>query len=226
MISFNKNILSGIAAILLIAFVGPGCDDIVEKDISDKQVFLVAPSNDVELDSGRVTFLWDFVEGATDYELLVLAPNFDTPATVHADTITDANSFETTLGIGEYAWGVRAFNSAHSTVFFVNHFVVVEGDLDPDISEGTVTYFSPRDSVEIEEGSIIFLWDRLNDARRYRFQLVTPGFDAISAIVLDTVTVADQLSVDVDSGNYQWRVFGVNDFSRTLDAEIRTLLVD
>ena len=207
------------------ALIVVGCDDILEKDITDKEIFLIAPSNAVELDSGNITFLWEFLEGADTYELLVLSPNFDEPITVHADTALADNTFTTALGEGTYSWGVRGVNSAYNTDYFINDFVVNLPELDPDISAFTVNYVSPLDSSEADSGSVVFLWDFLEDARNYRFRLVRPSFAAITELVADTLTADNQFTLSLDSGTYQWRVIGINRQSRTEPID-RTLFVD
>ena len=202
------------------------CDDIFEENISDDLVLLVAPSDGVEVDSGSVTFLWELLDGATDYELQVFSPDFQAPANVHADTIVSENSFTTALGVGDYAWGVRALNSAYSTEFSVNNFVVVAGATAPDISESSVVLRSPVDNASIDSGSVVFLWDEVLNASQYRLQLVTPSFEAITSILTDTLTEELNFSTVLDSGQYQWRVQGINTASSTDLGETRTLLVN
>ncbi len=213
-------------AVLLAWVLVVSCDDVFEEDITNAEVFLVAPSQGVEIDSGAVTFLWEHLEGATEYELLVLSPDFDNPATVHGDTITSDNSFVTALGPGEYAWGVRGLNSAFSTAFFVNTFTVLEAERDADITSSRVRYLSPANGTTAAEGDVVFLWEPLADARRYQFQIVSPGFTVIRQVVTDTITEETQITVTLDSGNYEWRVQGINNATRTDSAVVRRLSVD
>ena len=90
------------------------CDDILEEDLSDDEVLLFAPAEGARLDSGNVTFVWDPLEGALDYRLLLVSPDFDNPVQVWADTILTATNFTIALAEGQYTWGINAANSAYT----------------------------------------------------------------------------------------------------------------
>lgn len=225
---YHKRLAIGKATLwmALVSLIVFQCDDIVEEDISDDEVFLFAPADGVEVDSGSVTFVWDFLDGASNYRLLVVSPDFDAPANVYADTLLADNKFTVTLDKpGTYAWGISASNSAYATPFFVNNFTIAEGQRDTDISDQVVTYISPAAGVTAAPGNVVFLWEALAGARNYRVQIVSPTFDAISDIVFDSVTTDDRVSVALDSGQYEWQVLGINNSSQT-ERVSRKLLVD
>lgn len=225
----KKTILNKSGAFLLpLLFIGliyfMGCDDILEEDISDDLVVLFAPANGVELDSGSVTFVWDPLEGALDYRLLLVSPDFETPAQVWADTITTGTNFTIALGEGTYTWGVNAANTAYTTPFVTNSFTVLEVS-DPDISDRMPNLISPADSIEVEEGSLVFLWDTIRDATFYNLRVVSPSFESIEVVVADTITQLSQASFQLDSGVYEWGVQALNSSSAS-QRSIRSLSVD
>lgn len=88
------------------------CYDIVEEDISDQSLELLAPFNGAELTDTEVTFRWSDVEGISGYELLVVKPDFDRIEKVVIDSTLTDERFNYELLPGVYEWRVRAFNSA------------------------------------------------------------------------------------------------------------------
>lgn len=201
-----------------------GCDDILEDDISNDVVILFAPSDGVELDSGSVTFVWDPLEGALDYRLLLVSPDFENPAQVWADTITTGTNFTTSLAAGTYTWGVNAANTAYTTAFFTSSFTVVEAT-DPDISDRSPNLVSPAADLEADSGTFVFLWDTIRDATNYNLRIVSPSFENITTVVTDTVTALSSASFQLDSGVYEWGVQALNNSSVSMRS-IRSISID
>ena len=112
----KKTLLCALAGALLIA----GCAEMLEKDLSKKNVLLVAPSNGVtEPDSAAITFAWDSVDDAKNYRLQVAMPSFDSIVSLLADT-TVYGTFFTLPALdspGQYQWRVMASNTTSSTPF-------------------------------------------------------------------------------------------------------------
>ncbi len=114
--------------ILFITFFS--CEEIImEKDISKSEVVLVAPTNNAQFYSTGVTFTWDIVADATEYQLQIATPNFANPLQIVLDTTIKENSFTQQLLIGNYEWRVRAKNSAYSTNY-ASRLVSVVSDVD------------------------------------------------------------------------------------------------
>lgn len=201
-----------------------GCDDILEDDIANDEVVLFAPTEGAQLDSGNVTFVWDPLEGALDYRLLLVSPDFENPVQVWADTITTATSFTTALGAGTYTWGVNAANTAYTTAFFTRSFTVLE-ITDPDISNRSPNLVSPAEDLTVDAGSFVFLWDTIRDATSYNIRIVSPSFEAIRTVISDTITELSRATFQLDSGVYEWGVQGLNNSSASARS-VRSLIVD
>lgn len=81
-----------------------------------------------------------------------------------------------------------------------------------DISGAKITVISPSDEVQVAEGGVRFLWDRLEGAERYRVTVVTPDFANSAFAVKDTVIYQDSLSLSfgfrlrLEEGDYQWSI--------------------
>lgn len=201
-----------------------GCDDILEEDITNDEVVLFAPTDGAQLDSGNVTFVWDPLEGALDYRLLLVSPDFDNPVEVWSDTITTATNFTTALAAGTYTWGVNAANTAYTTAFFTRSFTVVDV-ADPDISDRSPNLVSPAENLTADEGSFVFLWDTIRDASNYNLRIVSPSFENISTVVTDTITSLSRASFQLDSGVYEWGVQALNNNSASMRS-IRSITID
>jgi len=79
------------------------------------------------------------------------------------------------------------------------------------ISDANIEALAPLNNVLLPEGEIGFSWQPLEDANEYNFQLATPNFNETTAIVIDSLITDTSFSIILDSGNYEWRVNGIND---------------
>ena len=102
---------------LLTFFFVMGCRDVFEKDISEKEVVLVAPADSVETTRATLTFAWEERDGATGYRLVVVSPSFDRIELYVLDTLVEGNQYAYTLEPGRYEWGVRPENSAYEGIY-------------------------------------------------------------------------------------------------------------
>lgn len=91
------------------------------------------------------------------------------------------------------------------------------GDIfETDISGSEIAVISPSDEVQVAEGGVRFLWDRLDGAERYRVTVVAPDFANSAFAVKDTVIYQDSLSLSfgfrlrLEEGHYQWSIQGYN----------------
>lgn len=79
-----------------------------------------------------------------------------------------------------------------------------------DITNQTVTVLAPVDGVTLDEGTILFSWNAIEDAESYRVQIVTPNFDEAAQILTDSTVTNTYLSMALETGDYQWRVRAEN----------------
>ena len=119
---------------LLILFLVMGCRDVFEKDISEKEVELIAPADSVETTHATLTFVWEERDGATGYRLVVVSPSFDRIELYVLDTLVEGNQYTYTLEPGRYEWGVRPENSAYEGIYRWRVLTVLENaeELQPD----------------------------------------------------------------------------------------------
>jgi hypothetical protein len=82
--------------------------------------------------------------------------------------------------------------------------------IDPDISNKKVSLYSPSDSVTITANTVLFKWNALEGAAKYRLQVVSPSFSAIATVLADTIITNTQFSLALSKGSYQWTVSAIN----------------
>ena len=133
-----KRIKQVIGYPFLAAFVFIGimaCEDILEvPDISDSEVFLLAPTEASVVPSGAVQLNWDQVNEATAYRVQVATPDFLNASQVLEDLLIPVDSTFTgsrhslNLEAGNYEWRVRAENSDYQTEYFGALFTVSDSN--------------------------------------------------------------------------------------------------
>ena len=94
-----------------------------------------------------------------------------------------------------------------------------------DLGGKSVVLVAPVDGLETSNSSFTFWWDELNGASKYNLQIVSPGFDAIEKLVLDTNLTGNQYEAQLYPGFFEWRVKAFNSSSET-PYTIHSLSVD
>lgn len=126
MMPFKRTLLFLIPALLVFA-----CDDILEvTDISEENVVLLAPSDGTTVLQTKVSFSWNEVFEATQYQVQVATPGFENAAQIVVDTLIVLDTtyagarFDKILIDSDYEWRVKAQNSDYETNFTTNIFKV------------------------------------------------------------------------------------------------------
>lgn len=87
--------------------------------------------------------------------------------------------------------------------------------LEPSINKETVKLMAPSDGIETSQYNQTFWWTEVEDALKYRLQVVSPNFDKTVFLALDTVIEKNKFSITLDPGIYSWRVRAENGSSNT-----------
>lgn len=186
------------------------CQDIFEEDITDKEVFLLAPSDSVSSTIFEHTFRWEPVEGATNYEFQLVSPSFDYIENYILDTNLSSERFDYTLYPDTFQWAVRAYNGSSSTDYFAYTLIIDSSNVIGDIS-----LVSPVPNYVTNDSSIQFKWLEHIFADYYIIRIDLD--EAIFALgtVDDGVTysIPNDNYTEIVEGSYQWQVTGFNDNS-------------
>lgn len=193
------------------------CGVLVEIDISDEEVVLVAPSDSVTIEGTEVSFRWDWVEGATEYVVTVVSPNFDQIETLDLDTAVQGERTTTITKILEeedYQWSVVAKNSEYQTVPTVRSFKVVEDLTVPSIENEVITVISPANGGTTTDLDITFRWSEVADASGYVISVYHDDVNRLR-VFEDLPVKQPKTSFLFDapgetSDKYVWEVMAVN----------------
>ena len=193
--------------VFLIALLGVvgACDVFLETDLTDSEVILLAPAEGLETERFTLTFWWDPVAGATEYQLQIVSPSWDRIELLHLDTLTEDNQIDVTLSPGQYAWAVRALNSAYASAWSEGTFTI---DTTSDLSIQEFALISPAAGARLNTEEVTFTWDELSIADAYEFQMLSsPAFDTLLSANQFTYTFPQA------NGTYAWRVVARNSSS-------------
>jgi hypothetical protein len=114
-----------IIVLLLVVPLLTACDDIFLKDISNKKVSVVCPVDDYTTSSSqKVLFWWDGMEGADEYELQIVTPDFQNIQQLKVEELLDTVRYSVTLPAGNYQWRIRGLNNSYASEFVTRSLTV------------------------------------------------------------------------------------------------------
>lgn len=210
---FNKFLIG----ILCFSFFS--CEEIImEKDISKSEVVLTAPMNNAQFYSTGVTFTWDVVTDATEYQLQIATPNFANPLQIVLDKTIKENTFTQQLPLGNYEWRVKAINSAYSTNYSSRQFSVVSN---ADFQNNTVVLNTPVNNLITKTAVQNLSWQSIIGAVNYQLQI----YDGNNTVISDQTLTATNLNYIFTEGSFFWKVRASNGTQQTLYSS-RSILVD
>ncbi len=111
-----------VTLVFLLTFIS--CDEIFEEDISEDSIVVYSPKDNIVINDTVVTFYWDPMDYADQYNLQVVSPSFDSMKYLAIDSIVEVNSISFSLTDGDYEWRVKAENGYYETDYFYNTFSV------------------------------------------------------------------------------------------------------
>jgi len=104
--------------LLLLLFLCAGCITELDTDLRNRTVMPLAPADTIVTNDTAHTFFWNPLEGATQYQLQIVSPRFDSIAHLVADTLVATNRVALVLPRSlSYQWRVRALNASSSTAY-------------------------------------------------------------------------------------------------------------
>lgn len=106
-----------IILVAIVLLMANACEEAVETPVTDKKVKLLSPANQVVSADTVQLFYWEPLENATQYQLQIVSPNFDSIVRLTVDTVIDKNQFQQQLRRDKYQWRVKALNNATSGTF-------------------------------------------------------------------------------------------------------------
>ncbi len=103
------------------------CEELLDvENISNKNIQLLAPTDNTITTTSQLTFTWSPVEGAEKYHLQIAQPSFEQAFQIVRDTVVYNSNFSDSLGVNTYQWRVRAENSAYTSTYTTNTLIIEE----------------------------------------------------------------------------------------------------
>lgn len=96
------------------------------------------------------------------------------------------------------------------------HFSCEEILFEEDISDQSVILTAPSDGVEIASNAVFFDWEPIDEATSYQIQVAVPNFDDTQQLLLNVTDTISFYELELNVGDYQWRVRAKNDSYETL----------
>lgn len=200
--------------------------DSIELDLTDLEFTLLTPQDEATLSEASVDFDWNSLDGAIRYRFWLATPTLTNPEKIIVDSTFTTSKISLMLAPGRYQWQVRAENESSNTNYKVRSFSVESPQVD-DLSTLTIKLRAPADNLSITNNNINFWWDELNGAEEYELLIAMPSFDEdeIEALVFEEKTELNKLTVNLDSGRYEWGVRALN-LSTQTELTIRVIHIN
>lgn len=187
------------------------CDDVIEKDLSNKQLTVISPANNIITSNSTITFWWEILEGAEYYQIQIVKPSFDSIIQLILDTSTTKDKILLSLSPGNYQWRLKAWNNnSHSLISTLSLTI----DSTMDLSQQVILLSEPSAFDTTNQNSVSFSWYSLYNADDYRLEIWSPDFN--SSNVFSVNTSSNSLIHDLPEGSYEWGVRGQNITSSTI----------
>lgn len=184
-----------------------GCEDMIEENMEKKTVTIVSPPNNYTTTDLSITFQWDEVEGADQYNLQVWNSNGIRLLNTYIDTTMYDYTFPY---FDTFTWKVRAENTATESPYTTYTIIVDSTD---DLSTTTLFLDSPSDNYFSSDFDVVFKWDAVYSAEDYRVELLDLNQNLIDNSM---ITTDDSLEYTFSTeGDYIWRVRAQNASSNT-----------
>jgi len=100
------------------------CEDVIVKNIESEEIGLQGPPADLNTSAKSLSFSWNELDGASNYQLLVVSPDIKAPVNFLLDTILTDTKFDFQIAVGKYEWCVRGLNSGYKTDYSCRSVVV------------------------------------------------------------------------------------------------------
>jgi len=100
-----------------------------------------------------------------------------------------------------------------------------EAVIDPNMANKSVNLLAPPDNFHTTISTHTLWWDEVDDATGYNLQVVSPSFDYIERLFLDTNITTNKYDYTFLPGEYSWRVRAYN-YSTNTSYVVHSLIID
>ena len=219
--NYYFNIILKCNAILLIAALFYGCNDVFEKKLEDQTICIVIPNDNDTLYTNEVHFKWEEMKGASHYNLQIVQPGFSNIQTFVLDSSIADDEFKFVLNPGLYQYKIRGENSAYQSAYSEARTIYI--DSVNELTAQVVQLINPADNIYTNNQlGANFNWQNLFAADYYVFQLRGGSTFSGGGVIHEEPTIYGinyaymPNSGIIEEGEYTWGIAGVNDNSSTV----------
>lgn len=236
--------------VILLSLVFIGCVDIIESDLGEKNITIIAPYDSARNDKSSQSFFWedlreDYEVDIEFYNLQIVQPSFDNANRFVLDTNLTTNTYSYSLEAGDYQWRVRAEN-ANTKTPYITHTLFVDSLFD--LTNVPIVILSPQNGQEFKITTtagtdVILRWDPITGVDEYTVEVVYGTFDASPYTIYGpeptkapnltqtTVNIPKRLVIDgkiTGQGTYEWivRAKNIKTNTRTSASRRFTIVTD
>jgi hypothetical protein len=205
-----KKTIKYISTLLFLVLIYSCTKEFIVKDIKNETVKIMAPVDNLNTPSNTVTFWWEELDGAEEYNLQIVKPTFNSVIQLLVDTTITGNKFTKVFTPGNYQWRIRAMNGGGNTAYTTRSLTI---DTTSNLGLVTVNSISP---IGLLTGAnvIDFKWSALNAAEHYEINILNgSGASIFSQNNITSTSFSYTFVTTTDLVNYQWQVKAHNSFS-------------
>lgn len=173
----------------------------------------VSPANQDTINNQIVGFKWTKTESNASYTIEIYGdPGLKNK--LQEKTASDTLTYINLEKSGIYYWRVNSKDEHGNASGYsaATPFCIL---LSSDIRQKTVQLMSPSNKSVLIEKKVTFWWNLLDGATKYNLQVVSPSFANPAKVIYDRWISSNSVSVDLEAGNYEWRVKAANGISET-----------
>lgn len=215
------NRLAFLIVYIVILTCTTSCEDFIERNLEKKSVTVLAPYDGFLSNGASVTFWWEELKGAREYNIQVVKPSFDAINSVVLDTNVTEDKLIYNFLPGYYQWRIKAKNGGSESKYVTLNFSV---DSSQSLNNQIVSLISPSNGTFSKSRTVTLKWNQLSYADDYRVIILNEN----NSILYDNPAVADdELSYTFDNdGTYKWKVRAQNASSVSLYSNPNEITVD
>ncbi|HXA02620.1 MAG TPA: hypothetical protein VNW99_11570, partial [Cytophagaceae bacterium] len=200
------------------------CSDIFEHNLSHDVVNIYGPANNTISQSYSQQYWWGAVKSATQYNLQIAKPSFDSTGSYILDTIIKSTKVTYSLRPGTYQWRVRAENGSSHTNYVTYSIRIDTGSL----ANQSIVLLSPDDNLITNNAAILFKWQGVYGASKYEIVIDSGSTTSLfSDSIISTTSYNPSIYYAFSKDRvYYWKVRGINGAVSTAYSPLRSFTLD
>lgn len=215
------NRLAFLIVYIVILTCTTSCEDFIERNLEKKSVTVLAPYDGFLSNGASVTFWWEELKGAREYNIQVVKPSFDVINSIVLDTNVTEDKLVYDFQPGNYQWRIKAKNGGSETKYVTMNFSV---DSTQNLSNQIVSLISPANGSFTKSKSIVLKWNKVSYADDYRVEILT---SSNSTLFVNASVTGDVLSYTFENeGTYRWKVRAQNASSVSAFSTANEITID